>query len=114
MQVVAEKQEEERTDLAVIEIGTTTKKNTLLSDEEIQQLTDAAMVAGVMQIEVVRRWNQEHPDKTVSAAVLTKYVTHMKNTGEYFTRSKRGPKSLLTNDEEDRLVRLTLMTRSLG
>ncbi|KAJ9459234.1 hypothetical protein DIPPA_23637 [Diplonema papillatum] len=89
-------------------------RSSALTAAEIKVVTDLAEPLGVVQADIVRSWNAEHPDKTVSEAVVSKYVKYKREHNDYFVAGKRGPKPLLTPPEEERLLRLTVMTRRLG
>ena len=89
------------------------KASTTLSAADIVRLTDLALQSPC-QVDAMKQWNEENTEKRVSAAVVSKYVNHKKDTGAYYVAEKRGPKALLTDDEMARLLSLTQRTRSLG
>ena len=59
-------------------------------------------------------WNDAHPGRHISAPTISKYKTHKRESGSYFTPATRGPKALLNPEELKRLLNLTGMTRKFG
>ena len=88
-------------------------QRTTLSVADIVHLTDLAQQREC-QVDAVKEWNEKNSEKKVSAALVSKYVKHKVDTGDYYVPRQRGPKPLLTDGEMEKVLNLTQRTRALG
>ena len=98
---------------AVVDLTANAEKRTVLTPTKIEEITDHAL-SGAVQQATITWWNEAHPSRPIHKATVSKYAAHKRSTGEYFKPSNRGPKRLLTEQEEERLTALTVLTRRLG
>ena len=76
-----------------------------MSAEEIKIFTDhVTSMQPCVLADVFRMWNLEHPGKEMSYSVAAKYVNYHKREGKYYVPEKRGPKSLLSKEETQKLL----------
>lgn len=88
-------------------------KRTVLNDKEIKELTLLAI--NFPGAGVARLWNEQHPERPISADVVLKYHKHYLDNGEFFSPSRRGPKFLLEKEEEEEeLAKVLQHWRSKG
>ena len=80
---------------------------------EIQHMCELVQ-RGRIQIDVVATWNIENPNRTVSAAALSKWMCYFHTHKTYFTPATRGPKLLLLPAEEARLLAMCARVCQLG
>ena len=87
-----------------------------MSAEEIKEFTDQVVATpGCVVADAHRAWNREHPGKEISYSVAAKYINHYRrHEQKYYVPENRGPKSLLSKEETQKLLDLTALTRRLG
>ena len=80
--------------------------------DDIKEVTDMCQLSTAAA--GAREWNSKHPDRPIHENTVLKYVNHFKTYKTYFQPETRGPKHLLSHDQEDILVAVLKQWRANG